>query len=54
MTDRRRRPELTAVRVSRCRLGGQSLVLYTGESLGPVVHRENVPPSTLYQSIDLL
>ena len=49
MTDRRRRPETTAARVSRALARG---TVFSGEPLRPVVYRESVPPSKLYQSIN--
>jgi len=64
MTDRRRRPEMTDRRrhVRRRQLpespspgSGESLPSFPlGESLRPVVYRENVLPSTMYQSMNSL
>ena len=48
------RPKMTAARVSEHRLGRQSYVLSPLESPRPVLSGENVPPSTLYQSINSL
>ena len=54
MTDRRRRPEMTAALVSEHRLGRSLPSFPLGEFLRRVVYRENVFPSTLYQTTSSL